>query len=72
MPRKKREIRAEYRKAGFAERQGRGDHTVFSHPLVSNNYAVAGADGKDVLPYDEKNLRRALRELEEAKRRQQP
>jgi hypothetical protein len=70
--RKKRDIRSDYRHAGFRERRGKGDHTVFTHPLVSRNYAVDGPDGKDALPYDEKNLKRALRELEEAERRSQP
>ena len=53
MPRKKREIRADYRQAGFSERQGKGDHVVYSHPLLVEDYVVAGADGKDALPYDE-------------------
>jgi hypothetical protein len=69
--RKKRDVRAAYRKAGFSQREGKGDHTVFSHPLVRKHYAVDGADGKDAHQYDEKNLREALQELEEARRRQQ-
>lgn len=72
MPRKKRQIRADYRAAGFNERQGKGDHTVFSHPLVPKNYAVDGADGKDALRYDERNLAEALAVLEaEVTKRQQ-
>lgn len=70
MPRKKRQIRAEYRAAGFTERPGKGDHRVYTHPLLPDHYVVAGADGKDALDYDERNLKRALRELKEAKRRQ--
>ena len=72
MPRKKRDIRREYRQAGFDERQGKGDHTIFSHPLVSDNFAVDGKDGADAKPYDEKELQRAKRELAAAKRRQKP
>lgn len=72
VPRKKRDIRRDYRAAGFAERQGKGDHTVHSHPLVRKNYAVDGRDGSDAERYDEKNLREALRELDEAKKGQQP
>jgi hypothetical protein len=63
MPRKKRDIRRDYRGAGFRERQGKGDHTVFTHPLLRDNYAVDGTDGKDALPYDEAKLRKALQEL---------
>jgi hypothetical protein len=70
MPRKKREIRAEYCKAGFIERPGKGDHMVYSHPLLHENYVVAGADGKDALEYDEKNLHRAVRALKDPKRQQ--
>ncbi len=70
MPRKKRDIRRDYRAAGFSERQGKGDHTVFSHPLVRKHYAVDGADGKDAEHYDEKHLREAKRELDEAQRKQ--
>jgi hypothetical protein len=70
MPRKKRDIRRAYRDAGFSERQGKGDHTVFSHPLVHLHYAVDGVDGLDAQRYDEKNLRAALLELTEAQRDQ--
>ncbi len=66
MPRKKRHIRRAYRKAGFTERAGKGDHTVYSHPLLRDQYVVAGIDGKDALPYDEANLRAALQALADA------
>jgi predicted RNA binding protein YcfA (HicA-like mRNA interferase family) len=66
MPRKKRESRRAYRKAGFTERAGKGEHTVYSHPLLRNRYVVAGAGGKDALPYDEANLRAALQALADA------
>jgi predicted RNA binding protein YcfA (HicA-like mRNA interferase family) len=69
MPRKKREIRREYRRAGFSERQGKGDHVVYSHPLLPHDYVVAGADGKDARPYDEIELRKAKQELAAARKR---
>jgi hypothetical protein len=69
--RKKRDIRADYRRAGFTESQGKGDHTIFRHPLVRNNYAVDGRDGLDAERYDESNLRQALRDLAEARKKQQ-
>ncbi len=71
MPRKKRDIKHDYRKAGFAEQQGKGDHVVFRHPLVTGNYSVDGRDGADAERYDEKNLRDALAKLADAQRRQQ-
>jgi hypothetical protein len=72
MPRKKRDIRRDYRRAGFSERQGKGDHTVFTHSLVRDNYSVDGRDGADAERYDERNLQEALAMLAEALRRQQP
>jgi hypothetical protein len=71
MPRKKRDIRRDYLAAGFRERQGKGDHTVYTHPLVPKHYAVDGKDGGDALPYDERNLRQARQEVAEAERRRQ-
>ena len=72
MPRKKRDIKNDYRAAGFSERQGKGDHTVFSHPLVDEHVAVDGRDGDDAYQYDEQNLRRALKKKRAAERRPKP
>lgn len=72
MPRKKRDIRSDYRAAGFIERRGKGDHIVYAHPLLPLHYAVDGRDGADALSYDERNLQQALRALAEAERRRQP
>ena len=58
--RNKRQIRKDYRDAGFIERQGKGDHTVFSYPGLPKHYAVDGSDGADARPYDERNLRADL------------
>jgi predicted RNA binding protein YcfA (HicA-like mRNA interferase family) len=72
MPRKKRDIRREYRSAGFSERQGKGDHKVYAHPLLREEYVVAGADGKDAFEYDERNLRKAKRALAQAQAQAHP
>jgi hypothetical protein len=70
MPRKKRDVRRDYRSAGFSERRGKGDHMVYTHPMLRLHYAVDGKDGMDALPYDERNLRQALQAIDEAKRKQ--
>lgn len=70
MPRKKREIRQDYHKAGFTEVPGKGSHTVFRHPLVKRNYPVAGHDGDDAKKYDEDNLHEALQALRESQKEQ--
>jgi predicted RNA binding protein YcfA (HicA-like mRNA interferase family) len=44
MPRKKRDIRRDLRKAGFVETKGKGDHTRFRHPLLRKHVVVDGAD----------------------------
>jgi predicted RNA binding protein YcfA (HicA-like mRNA interferase family) len=68
VPRKKREIRADYRAHGFVQlpRRGKGSHTVFKHPLVATVYTVAGADGDDAKPYDEKDVREAIQAAQAA------
>ncbi len=70
MPRKKRDIRHDLRRLGFHEDQGKGDHTIFRHPLVPFNIAVDGRDGADAEHYDERNLKRARKALKDAQRRQ--
>ncbi len=54
---------------GFSERQGKGDHTIFKHPLLPGDYAVDGVDGKDAKRYDEKKLQEARKALAEARAR---
>lgn len=74
MPRKKREIRAEYRAHGFVQlpRRGKGSHTVFQHPLLAGTYTVAGGEGDDARPYDEKNLREAIEAAQAAEQAARP
>ena len=71
MPRKKREIRADLARHGFARPGGKGDHTVWVHPLLSGHVSIDGKDGDDAKPYDERNLRRVLHDLAQAQAKQQ-
>jgi hypothetical protein len=73
MPRKLRELRSDLRRAGFAVDHQTGSHQVWTHPLVPDVSAnLAGSDGADAKPYQERQVREAIRRLDDAKRRQQP
>ena len=61
MPRKLRELRADLRRAGFVQDHQTGSHQIWKHetfPGIVVN--VAGSDGDDAKPYQEKDVRRAL------------
>jgi len=63
MPRKLRELRADLRRAAFRNRGGKGDHQNWEHPQVAQTVGLAGKDGDDALPYQERAMREALEEL---------
>jgi len=63
MPRKVRQLKADLRRAGFvsAPKRGKGSHSVWLHPLApQNEVTLAGHDGDDAQPYQEREVRRAL------------
>lgn len=73
MPRKLRELRGDLRRAGWEIDRQTGSHQIWKHPLVPGvEVNVAGADGKDSHPYQERDVRTAVRLAREAQRRQQP
>jgi hypothetical protein len=73
MPRKLRALRGDLRRAGFSPDRQTGSHQVWKHPLLPGISAnLAGKDGDDAKPYQEREVREALRRLDEATRRQQP
>jgi predicted RNA binding protein YcfA (HicA-like mRNA interferase family) len=61
MPQKIRELKAQLRKAGFSFRPGKGSHTVWEHPAMTATLTLAGNDGDDAKPYQEKQVRNFLR-----------
>ncbi len=63
MPRKIRELRSDLRRAGFAEEPGRGSHVGWRHPLLPDKFTLAGGEGDDAKPYQEKQLRLLLMRL---------
>jgi predicted RNA binding protein YcfA (HicA-like mRNA interferase family) len=65
MPKKIRELKAMLRKAGFSSRPAKGSHTFWTHPALSIRITLAGSDGADAKPYQEDDVRDALRKLKE-------
>lgn len=76
MPRKLRELRAEMRRHGARITAQVGSHEKWKHLLVADYYVqLAGADGDDAKPYQEKDVKRLIRKIraaEAAQRRKQP
>lgn len=71
MPRKVRELAADYVRAGFqvVKKQGKGSHRKYRHPLLPGSILLAGQDGADAKPYQEDELREALQKLAQARKR---
>ena len=51
-------------KAGFTYRSGKGSHTVWSHPRLDYSLTLSGKDGTDADRYQDKDVKNALRDLE--------
>ena len=74
MPRKIRELKADLRRAGYRQvpRRGKGSHTVWAHPLVTDTIAISGHDGDDAHIYQEQMVRDFVERAQEAERGGQP
>jgi len=68
MPKKVRELKAMLRKSGFFVRSGKGSHTVWEHPDLSDEIALSGGDGDDAKPYQESDVKKILRKLKEVQK----
>jgi predicted RNA binding protein YcfA (HicA-like mRNA interferase family) len=66
MPRKVRELVRDLVSAGFSELPGagKGSHRKFTHPAYSGAVTLSGGLGDDAKPYQEKQIRRAIEEVE--------
>jgi predicted RNA binding protein YcfA (HicA-like mRNA interferase family) len=62
MPRKIRELEADLAKAGFKKRPGKGSHRVWEHPKVRDGVTIAGKPCNDAKPYQERDVRNAIKE----------
>jgi predicted RNA binding protein YcfA (HicA-like mRNA interferase family) len=63
MPRKIRELIAELERAGFAARGGKGSHRIFTYKNCPLTVVISGKSSSDALPYQEKAIKRALKEI---------
>jgi predicted RNA binding protein YcfA (HicA-like mRNA interferase family) len=72
MPRKVRELLTDYRRAGFTiwPAKGKGSHRKVTHPLLPGALTVARQEGEDAAPYQERDLRQALKDIEKARKQQ--
>jgi predicted RNA binding protein YcfA (HicA-like mRNA interferase family) len=65
MPRKKRQLKQELRKAAFEQinDRGKGSHTVWKHRLLPDiTVVLSGKDGEDADHYEERQVREAIAE----------
>ncbi len=69
MPRTLRELKADLRRAGFAEAPGRGSHTGWRHPRLAEKLTLSGRDGDDAQPYQERQVRGILARLRQTEGR---
>jgi len=66
MPRKIRELVQDLRDAGFYEIPGgKGSHRKLVHPRYRGAVTLSGQAGDDAKPYQEKQVRRAIEEVQE-------
>jgi predicted RNA binding protein YcfA (HicA-like mRNA interferase family) len=65
MPRKIRELIADLEGAGFENQGGKGSHRKFVHPNVVRSVVVSGKEGNDAQPYQEKAVKRAIKESQQ-------
>lgn len=65
MPRKIRQLIADLQRAGFmaVKGGGKGSHRKFSHPKA-RSVILSGADGEDAHHYQERDVRRAIKEFQ--------
>ncbi|ANV84671.1 hypothetical protein AWQ21_09915 [Picosynechococcus sp. PCC 7003] len=67
MPKKIRELKKLLRQAGFTMRPGKGSHTNWTHPKYAGRITLAGKDGTDARPYQERTILDAIQQVNEAK-----
>jgi predicted RNA binding protein YcfA (HicA-like mRNA interferase family) len=66
VPKKIRELLKDLRNAGFEQipGAGKGSHRKFVHPGYPGAVTVSGAEGADAKSYQEKQIRKAIEQVE--------
>jgi len=66
VPRKVRELVRDLLDAGFEviPGKGKGSHRKLTHPRFAGAVTLSGKDGDDAKPYQEKQVHRAIEEVE--------
>ncbi|HEV7278844.1 MAG TPA: type II toxin-antitoxin system HicA family toxin [Pirellulaceae bacterium] len=66
MPRKVRDLLQELKAIGFGEiAGGKGSHRKLVHPRYRGAVTLSGRLGDDAKPYQEKQVRRAIEEVQQ-------
>jgi predicted RNA binding protein YcfA (HicA-like mRNA interferase family) len=60
VPRKIRQLIRDLKKADWEIDHISGSHRIFKHQKVGGHVSLAGKDGDDGKPYEEKNVREAI------------
>ena len=63
MPKKVRELKYLLLKAGCQVESGKGSHTKWSHPDLSDKLILSGNDGSDAKPYQEAAVAKYIKEI---------
>ncbi|MDZ8262003.1 type II toxin-antitoxin system HicA family toxin [Nostoc sp. ChiQUE01b] len=70
MPKKIRELKQWLRQVGFTELPGKRSHTNWIHLLYAGKLTVSGKDSSDAKPYQEKDVQKAIKEVESKQQHQ--
>ena len=62
MPPKIKQLIKDLERAGFVNRGGKGSHCNFVHPKVTKPITISGKPGDDALPYQERDVEKAIEE----------
>jgi predicted RNA binding protein YcfA (HicA-like mRNA interferase family) len=62
VPPKIKQLIKDLERAGFVNRGGKGSHRNFVHPKVTKPITISGKLGDDALPYQERDVKKAIEE----------